>query len=140
VPAGTPMTITMTPVSGTPKGYVVKTNATTTEAISISNPTGSTMADANLGNPLTVDWNLPVTFAIAEVRLEGFVDTDPGQSDDQQCKADSPVLSITATEGQITFPTTCGGLTPLGASINLEVIGVNGERELVIYMFQDPTP
>lgn len=140
VPAGTSLTITMTPVSGTPKQYTVKTNAFTTEAISITNLTGSAMADATLGSPLHVEWTLPKTFAIAQVKLEGFVDTDPGQGDDQQCKADAPILSITATSGDITLPTTCNSTTPLGASLNLEVIGVNGERELVIYMFQDPTP
>jgi hypothetical protein len=141
VPAGTDLTITMTPTGGSPVDYHVKTNAFTTEAISITNLTGSALADATLGSPLHVEWTLPKTFAVAEVKLEGFVDTDPGQGDDKQCKVENPpILSVTSTSGDITLPAgTCQGLTPVGASLNLEVIGVNGERELVIYMFQDPT-
>jgi hypothetical protein len=140
VPAGTELTLTLTPTGGGDnKVFTVKTNAFTTEAISITNLSDSTLTPgANLGSPLHVVWTLPTTFAIAEVKLSGHVQTDPGQSDDIECEADSPILSPTSTSGDITLPATCSTLTPLGANLNVNVVGVNGEREIIIYEFQDP--
>ncbi|MGE5624627.1 MAG: hypothetical protein ACM3ZT_03670 [Bacillota bacterium] len=134
---GTSLTITLTPVSGPAQPYTVLTNAVTNEGISITSPTGSTLATATLGTPLHVVWTLPKTFAVAEVKLEGFAETDPGQNDNIQCNAPKPVLSNTATSGDITIPTTCGGKSVLGAILNVNVIGVNGEREIIDYEFQN---
>jgi len=135
VPAGTQITVTMTPAGGgADQVYTLNTNAFTTEAISITNLTGSTLADATVGTPLHVEWTLPKTFAVAEVKLSGNVFTDASE----QCSADKPVLSNTATSGDITLPASCGSGTINGANLNVNVIGVNGEREIVIYEFQGP--
>ena len=135
VPAGTQITVTMTPTGGGgDQVFTVNTNSFTTEAIHITTPTASGLADANIGGTLHVEWTLPTTFAIAEVKLSGNVFTDA----DEQCSAEKPVLSNTATSGDLTLPTTCGSGTINGANINVQVIGVNGEREIVIYEFQDP--
>ena len=139
VPAGTPLTVTMTPASGSPKQYVVKTNAFTTEAISITNLPSSGIADANLGSPLHVEWTLPKTFAIARVKLSGTVfDGDQTQNTTTSCQVEGLVLSINSTSADITLPTTvCGsGGTTVQANLNLNVTGVNGEQESVIFQFQ----
>jgi hypothetical protein len=136
VPTGTPLTITMTPTGGGDNQvFVVKTNAFTTEAITVTNLTGSTLADATLGSPLHVVWTLPKTFAIAEVKLSGH----SSNAENQQCQTDDIILSNDATSGDITLPATCNG-TVTEANFNVNVTGVNGEREIIIYEFQDPTP
>ncbi len=137
VPPGTDMAITMTPVTGSPVTYHVKTNALTTEAISITNLSDSTFTTgAHAGTPLHVEWTLPTTFAISEVKLDGHGYT----ADNVQCDSDKPILSITSTSGDVTIPTTCNGADVTSANLNVQVIGVNGEREIIIYEFQDPTP
>jgi hypothetical protein len=140
VPAGTPMTVTMTPATGSPKNYTVHTNAFTTESISITNLTGTTVTtDAHPGTPLHVEWTLPTTFAIAEVKLSATVwDGDQTQNTTNSCQSDGPILGITATSADVTFATSCSSNPVKQASLNLNVIGVNGERESVIYSFSDP--
>ena len=137
VPAGTAMTVTLTPVSGPPAQYIVHTNAFTTEAISITNLSSSSIADANLGSTLHVEWTLPKTFAIARVKLSVNVFTgDQTQNTTLSCDTDGPILSITSSSGDLTMPSTCAGLPVLQANVNLNVVGVNGEQETVIYQFQ----
>jgi hypothetical protein len=138
VPAGTAVTVTMTPKTGPAQLYTVHTNAFTTEAISITNLSDSTLAGATLGTPLHVIWTLPTTFAIAEVKLSATVfDGDQTQNTTTSCQVEELILSTDATSGDITLPATvCGsnGAT-VQANLNLSVTGVNGERDSVIYMF-----
>jgi Big-like domain-containing protein len=137
VPAGTPFTFVLTPPSGPPVTYTLKTNAFTTEAISITNPTGSTLADANLGQSLDVTWTLPSTYPIAHVQLTALTFT--GDSNDPQtlqCEVDGPILTTSATSGTISIPPTCSGQPVASVNLNLSVDGVNGERNQVIYGFQ----
>ncbi|HSC48116.1 MAG TPA: Ig-like domain-containing protein [Gammaproteobacteria bacterium] len=137
VPAGTAMTITLTPVSGSPVDYTVHTNAFTTEAISITNLSSSSIADANLGGTLHVEWTLPTTFAIARVKLSVNVFTgDQTQNTTLSCDSDGLILSITSTSADLPMPDTCAGLPVQQANVNLNVVGVNGEQETVIYQFQ----
>ena len=139
VPAGTPITVTMTPASGPAQQFTVKTNAFTTETISITNLPNSAIADANLGSPLHVEWTLPTTFAIARVKLSGTVfDGDQTKNTTTSCQVDGLILSINSTSADITLPTTvCGsnGAT-VQANLNLNVTGVNGEQSNVIFQFQ----
>jgi hypothetical protein len=137
VPAGTAMTITLTPFSGPQTQYTVHTNAFTTEAISITNLSSSSIADAQLGGTLHVEWTLPKTFAIARVKLGVNVFTgDQTQNTTLSCDSEGPILSITSTSGDLTMPDTCAGMPVLQANVDLNVIGVNGEQETVIYQFQ----
>lgn len=144
VPAGTPMTITMTPKTGIAKQYVVKTNALTTESISITNLTGTSLTtDGHPGTPLHVEWTLPISFAIAEVKISVIVfDGDQTLGTTNSCNPDETILAITDTSADVTIPTTvCGSNgTTVQANINLGVTGVNGERETVIYSYSDPLP
>jgi len=138
VPAGTAMTVTLTPVvPGSPVQYTVHTNAFTTEAISITNLSSTSIGDANLGGPLHVEWTLPKTFAIARIKLSAQVFTgDQTQQSTITCNNDGPILSITSTSGDITLATTCAGQPVLQANVEVNIIGVNGEQETVIYQFQ----
>ena len=137
VPAGTPFTFTVTPVSGAADNYTVLSNAFTTEQVSITSPTGSSLADAMLGQPLTVDWTLPTTFAVSKIQLTSLAFTgsqsDPGTL---ECNVEAPSLPADATTGTITSPTTCGGLPVLEVNLNLSIYGVDGELAHVIYSFQ----
>ncbi len=139
VPAGTPLTLTLTPAagsSGAPVSYTVKTNAFTTESISITNLTGTSIGGITFGAPTTVVWTLPQTFAIQDVRLNAETwDGDQSNPATHNCIIDGPLLGITATTGDITIPATCAGNPVLQASFELNVTGVNGERETVIYSY-----
>lgn len=132
VPAGTPINITMTPTGGgADQHFTVDTNAFTTEAISITNLTGSALTDAALDGTLHVVWTLPKTFAIAEVKLSATVETT-----NFECQVDGPSLSITDTSGDISLPSMCNGESVTTVNLNLKVVGVNGEQDFVIYQFQ----
>ena len=88
------------------------------------------MTDAHLGTPLTLDWTLPKTFAIAQVKLGSVAYTGASEYP-STIKCDDMgevvVLGITSTTGQITIPATCGGLPTAEAEIYLQVYGINGE-------------
>jgi hypothetical protein len=132
---GTPVTVTVTPVGGSPIDYVVYTEGTTTEAVALTAPTGHGFtADAHPGTPVGVEWTLPSSFAIREFQFNGFAFTDQFEC---QVDPDQPP-EIGDTSGTITFPTTCGGETTNRANINLSFEGPNGERIQIIYDFQDP--
>lgn len=137
IAAGTPFTVNLARSSGSPVTYEIQTNAFTTEPISITNLTGSTLADAQLGQPLQVSWTLPQTYAIANVQLIALVFT--GSSADPaslQCEANGPILSAAATSATITIPDMCNGQPVMAVNLNLSVNGINGERNQVIYSFQ----
>ena len=152
VPAGAYFSVTVTPQSGSPVSYTVPTDAFTTEAITITGmstaggPIPSTEAtDPNLANfpfnaPITVNWTLPKTFPIVQVKLDAQLFTGDQTSSNStvyNCNLnnDGNVLPITATLDTITIPDTCNSLPVKQVNLNLEVVGVNGERELVIYFF-----
>jgi hypothetical protein len=149
ISGGELFTIKVAPMSD-PTGtvtYTVALNAVTTEPISITNlaagattVTGSTMADAHLGSPLTVDWTLPKTFAITQVKL-GSVAYTGVPNDQATVKCDDMgevvVLGITSTHGQITIPATCNGKATAEAEIYLQVYGINGEFTTVYYTFHN---
>jgi len=133
-PAGTVFTFTVTPVSGPASTFTVTTVATTTEPISITSPTGHTLADATLGQPLTVTWTRPTTFAVESMNLGGHISTAGNAA---QCQVDVSVAA-TASSGTITFPSTCpvtNGQPAAGATINVSANGPNGERNIVLYFF-----
>ncbi len=140
--AGTAYTFNVTPSSGAPRDYIETVQGNTTETISITGGlAGHSLADAKLGQQLTVNWTLPKTFPIAEVNLRGFV-----VAGSNGCDIDGDTrLPPTATSGTITLPTTCGGgnvvstgnsTGPVPASINVEVVGTNGETTTVWFPFR----
>ena len=125
IPAvGTPFLVTVTPVSGQPASYTIPSNAFTTEQIYITSPTNTSMAGANLGNPIQVSWTLPTTYAITQVSISTNAFTgnlsDPNT---QECMGGNPGLPSNATSTTVTFPSTCNGQPVTQAGLSVMVTG-----------------
>ncbi len=138
-PIGTPYAFTLTTSTGE-VSYTDVLQATTTESIQITNLSGHTLNDAELGQPLAVNWTLPASFPIGRVDLVGQV-TAGGTA----CSTYAQFSGPSATSGTITLPATCGGVpvvsgvTPDGSDpviLKVMVRGVNGEETLVEYHFR----
>jgi len=140
ISGGAPFTFVLTPSSGPTTTYTLAVNAITTETSSITNLTGGNLTtDAHPGSPLTVNWTLPKTFAISQIRLGTVAYTGvPNQPTTIKCDdgGEQVVLGITATTAQVTIPNTCGGQPTAQAEIYLLVYGVNGELTTVYYTYQ----
>ena len=139
ITGGQLFTVSVTPTGGSTVTYTKKLNAITTEPIQITNLTGGTIADATLGVQKTVNWTLPKTFAISQIRLGTVALTGP-MNNPSSIKCDDAgsqvVLGITATTAQVTIPTTCSGQPTVEAEIYLQVYGINGELTQVYYTYQ----
>ncbi len=134
--AGTPVTITLQRVGGGTASYTVPLNAFTTELIQVTEPSGNTISPGTH----TVTWTLPTTYAVDTIQLSALLFTDSSAgATGFQCTNDVPVVSPTATSGQITIDSTCNGQPVKQVNINVSTNGVNGERSLVIYGL-DVTP
>ena len=125
IPAGTPFTFTVTPVSGPAVQYAVNTNADTTETISITSPTTPGLANAHLGSPLLVSWTLPQTFAVTSIDVAGVTFNGPENSPSTlECDIDvSPANN--ATSASITLPASCGGSPVVNAWVRVSIGGLN---------------
>ncbi len=144
VSGGDSFTIAITPViSGITTTYTMTLNAITNEAISITSVKaggidvpGTDMTAAHLGSPLTLEWTLPETFAISQVKLGSVAYSGITKCDDM---GEIVVLGINSRSGQITIPATCGGPTQFTdqAEIYLQVYGINGEMTTVYYQFHN---
>jgi len=134
-PPGTVFTFTLTPAMGSPMTFTVTTAATTTDAIALTSPSGTALADATLGQPLPVSWTLPRTFPIAGVNFGGHVSTAPPNQAGFDCEVRG-ALNPSATGGTITFPTTCMGQASVEAVVNVSADGFNGERTIVLHFFR----
>ncbi len=113
--------------------------ANTTEAAAITSPTLHTLAAANLGGPLTIQWVLPKSYPIVSVQLIGRVMSGPNvcqlapievSSADDQSQA---TISLPAV-----WPVPCGTSPgPLNrAEVELMVRGPRGEQSEVRYVFE----
>ncbi len=131
---GTAFTFTITPVSGSPITQTVTTGANTTDSITITSPTGHTLAtDAKLGQPLSVTWTLPKTFTVDSLDFFGNSRT----SNNVNCTTDTPDdIGPTSTSGTVTLPSTCQGEPIVDAWIIVEIEGTNGESTSAFYFFQ----
>ena len=114
VPAGTSFTLTLTPSSGSPVSYTLKSNTFTTEPIFFTGLTSSALSAITFDQPMTFSWTLPSTFEVATVRLVASANTgDPSDPGTFVCNSNTPVLLNTATSGAITIPSTCNGFPVL---------------------------
>ncbi len=141
ISGGQPFTVVLSPTSGPTATYTQTLNAITTEPIMATSPTGSTLADAHPGTPLTVSWTLPKTFAVSQIKVGTVAYTGP-PNDPMTVKCDDQgekvVLGITSTTAQVTIPATCGTGAPnntMQAEIYIQVYGINGELSQVYYTF-----
>ncbi|MFN2529217.1 MAG: hypothetical protein ABR584_10945 [Candidatus Baltobacteraceae bacterium] len=133
--AGTIFTANLSTAAG-PLSYAVPINAATSELIRVTNPTGTTVAAANLGSPLTVNWTLPTTYAVSAIQVSALSFTGP-QSDPAsfQCETNA-IVGPTATSTTLTIPASCNGQAVTNVDLNVSTTGINGERSLVIDFLQ----
>lgn len=141
LPAGTPFTITLTPATGSAVSYTLPLNSWTTDPVTLTAPTSTTLADANLGGSLDVSWTLPTTYAIAEVKLIA-IGAETTTSGGPECIFDQstpnwPVVGNTSTTATISLPTTCpDGNSIVTVNINVTTVGVNGEQSSALILMQ----
>jgi hypothetical protein len=131
----TPFQVIVTPVSGPTVTYTIMSNAYTTEPISITNLSGSTIGVANLNNPLTVNWTKPISFPIQGM-IFGYQAYAPSRTDPNPlvCTGGVNLSGTAAPSATVTILPTCQG-TNVG-SVNLDVVvnGVNGESSTITYV------
>lgn len=128
--AGTPVTVTLSPSAGGTVSYVVPLNAFTSELLTISAPSGTSLA----AGTHTVTWTLPTTYAVESIQLSALMFTQPpGSSAGFQCINDAVLVAPTATSGQVTVDATCNGQPVSHVNLNLSTNGFNGERSQVVY-------
>ena len=138
--AGTPFTFNLVPVSGSPITYTSPVNSGTNESITITSVSqGSstipssgigTLTNYTLGQPVTFNWTLPQTFAIASVKYSVTVfDFVPGTSTGNSCGGNGTFVPINTTSGTLNIPATdtCTGNPIKSMDLDAVVMGVNGE-------------
>ena len=140
-PAGTQVTITLTPAAGSAVNYTLPLNSSTTDPVTLTAPVSTALAGANLGGSLTVSWTLPTTYAIAEVKLSA-TGQETANGTGTQCTFDEstpnwPVLGSASTTATIKLPTTCPDGNPI-VTVDIDVItlGVNGEQSSAQILMQ----
>jgi hypothetical protein len=135
IPAGTLFKFALTEPSKSVVDYTLPSNASTTEQIKITSPTGDTLSSySDTWNiPWTVTWTLPTTFPIAFVYLGAETYTTPANQKNSstiQCEISGTTNTVTAgfpTAGTITIPDSCKGEPIQFMEIEVMVEGVNGE-------------
>jgi hypothetical protein len=142
IAAGTPFTFDLmvyTDGVKVPVSYELRTKAFTSEAIAITNLAGTTVADAHAGQPLTVQWSLPRSYAIENVKLKALVTGTPSWATTYHvvCEVKGPLLAATATSGSLTVPASgCRDEPTTAVDVYVEVEGVAGERSVAVYSFR----
>lgn len=139
-PAGTVYTFTVTFADSTTATYTRTLGGSTSESFSLQSGVEASIGhsvSSSLGTAVTLSWDLPVTFAIENVEIRGFVNSADGTIG---CNVDGPTLATDATTGTITLPTTCGGFDvqvgPGYPSISIVVEGTDGQKTDIWYAFQ----
>jgi len=107
----------------------------TTETVNFTNLSGHALSAVQLGQAMTLNWSLPVTFPIAKVEIYGLEYASSGSSYVScEFKPTTP-LAVTSTSVTLTPPTTCNGSPiasvpqpgPSAIQINVSVTGTHGE-------------
>lgn len=138
-PAGSSYTIHVVFADSSTADYTRVLGASTSEAMTLQAGVESTVghsASASLDHPVTLSWNLPVTFPIASVEIYG----DVADTNGNHCNITGPDLAANATTGTMTLPSTCNNLSlqinPGFPSISVVVTGTSGESTNIWYAFQ----
>ena len=137
--AGSPYTFAVLFSDTSTANYTRMIGGSTSEALTLQAGVEAAVghsASATLGKPVTLSWNLPVTFPIAEVYMYANVTDTNGNG----CDTQGPTLAANATSGTMTLPATCNGLgvqiSPGYPSISVVVTGTSGESTNIWYAFQ----
>ena len=94
---------------------------------------GHALSDAHLGEPLTVKWTTPGTFAVAYVELMYECTNQLGEGFEGFA---SPAPRPSATEGTITVPASFNGSPTETANVACDLIGIDGEVIHLGWTFQ----
>ncbi|MEJ0086492.1 MAG: CotH kinase family protein [Pseudomonadota bacterium] len=99
--------------------------------------TGTTPADAELGQPFTVQWVLPAGANITAVTLDATAlsGTSPGQT---SCVVSAGALPATATSATMTIPNSCASKTVREVQLKLTVDAAGGQRTTATHVFTAP--
>jgi hypothetical protein len=122
---------------GSPTASLARTiSGYTTESLTFMEPSSHALSAAQVGQPLTVQWNPPATVSIYQVFLSGIVAVNPATGGEPTCSLQGQVSrSAGGLLGTITLPSTCDGLPitsvtrgPLpAAEIFVTIYGSHGE-------------
>lgn len=83
----------------------------TTESLTFTSPSSHALSAAQVGQPLTVQWNPPTTASVYQVFLSGLVTVNPVGGGEPVCSLRGQVSrSAGGLLGTITLPSTCDGL------------------------------
>lgn len=107
----------------------------TTETINFTNLSGHALAGLQLGQSMTLNWTLPLTFPVYSVEVYGEVYGASGSSYVSCEVKPSTPLAITSTSVTLTLPTTCNGASvasipqpgPSAVQLSVVVTGTHGE-------------
>ncbi|OGA03760.1 MAG: hypothetical protein A3H35_13370 [Betaproteobacteria bacterium RIFCSPLOWO2_02_FULL_62_17] len=144
-PPGTGYIFTAALAGGGTQQIVRQVPRWTNETISMSGPAGHSVANANLGGTLNINWTMPSSFTAAFVNI--WLNT---ASANGVCNFDITPDSLppSTTSFAVTMPAaTCNGApvadnvsTMMPATLTVNVIGVNGEETEVQWTFGTPIP
>jgi hypothetical protein len=132
MPAGTPVTFTVTPALGAATDYVVLSPALTNETIAFTSPVPTSLANVALDQPFQVSWMEPTTFPVKSASVIGSARSNSGGF---ACIfTPAPSNTSSGTTGTLVIPSTCNGSPVVRAQISVIVTGANGEvaRALLI--------
>ena len=142
-PLGTGYTFTAFLTGGGTQQLVRQSPPWTTETISMSGPAGHAVANANLGDPLNINWTMPTTFTANSVNI--WVNT---ASANGNCNADITPESLPPSTTSYAVPmpaASCQGApvadnvsTMMPVTLSVNVRGVNGEETQVQWNFGSP--
>jgi hypothetical protein len=126
-----PFSIQLNLPSSTPPPFIRYTSGYTNETINLIKPSltgGHALGDFDLGKTLKVQWSLPLTYIVDNIRLSGKV---CGPTMTQMI--DSKPIKSTATSATIKLPKANGTEAVTDASFKLTFGGPRGERSMVVY-------
>ncbi len=117
----------------------------TTEAINFTNLTSHALSAAQLGQSLTVQWSLPVTFPITDIKVFGNVWVASGSNYVNCTVKPGTPIAVTSTSTTLTLPTSCNGIPVVSltsnsgpgsaASVTVQVDGANGQKSMATWSF-----
>ena len=101
------------------------------------NLVGSAPADAALGQPLAVEWELPAGVSIQSVALDATVQAGPVASQ-ATCNVSAGTLAASATSATITIPNVCELKTVKAVQLRVTVESTAGQRTSATHSFLAP--
>jgi hypothetical protein len=105
--------------------------------VAFKNLAGSTPADAALGQPLNVEWELPAGVSIASITLDANLKAGPA-ANQTTCTASAGALATTATSAAITIPNACGSKTVKEVLLRVTVESTAGQKTSATHSFMTP--